>query len=120
MIEHVVYRMFDGEGELLYVGMTMNPTARFGGHRKNKPWWPEVATIALEQHPSRQSAAEAESRAIRRERPRWNSVRYDCGRVRVVRVADNLWEPAMATAALRGDILSEVIRDELERYVRSK
>jgi hypothetical protein len=39
---------------------------------------------------------------------------------RVVRVPDDLWHAAQAKAVERGDVLAEVIRKALERYVRSK
>ena len=38
-------------------------------------------------------------------------------KARAVRVEDNLWQAAQATAAERGDILSEVIREALKCYV---
>jgi hypothetical protein len=39
---------------------------------------------------------------------------------RSVKVTDPLWDAAMAKAVERGEYLSEVIREALERYVRSK
>jgi hypothetical protein len=39
-------------------------------------------------------------------------------RPKSVRVPDALWRAAQAKAAERGEILSEVIRADLERYVR--
>lgn len=41
-------------------------------------------------------------------------------RPRSVKVEDELWDAAKAKADERGDVLSEVIRDALKRYVRSK
>jgi hypothetical protein len=37
-----------------------------------------------------------------------------------VKVEDDLWGAAKAKADERGDVLSEVIREALKRYVRSK
>lgn len=37
-----VYRAYDAEGTLLYVGQSMNPKRRMGDHR-SKPWAPLVA-----------------------------------------------------------------------------
>lgn len=39
---------------------------------------------------------------------------------RAVRVEDDLWDAAKRAAEERGDVLSEVIREALKRYVRSK
>ena len=41
-------------------------------------------------------------------------------RPRSVKVEDELWDAAKAKADERGDLLSEVIREALKRYVRSK
>ena len=40
-------------------------------------------------------------------------------RPRSVKVEDDLWDAAMRKAEERGDVLSEVIREMLKRYVRS-
>ena len=40
-------------------------------------------------------------------------------KARAVRVEDDLWDAAKAKADERGDVLSEVIRAALKRYVRS-
>ncbi|MEU4954317.1 GIY-YIG nuclease family protein [Streptomyces lavendulae] len=37
-----VYRLFNLEEALLYVGISVNPDRRFEEHSKNKPWWNEV------------------------------------------------------------------------------
>lgn len=39
---------------------------------------------------------------------------------RSVKVEDELWDAAMRKAEARGEILSEVIREALKRYVKSK
>lgn len=72
MSEAVVYRMFDSSGALLYVGLSMSLPARLAGHRADKQWWPEIATISVEHFASRDAAAEAEVVAIRLERPAHN------------------------------------------------
>lgn len=44
---HFVYRCFDADGELLYVGMTANPVQRLSGHRSASHWFSEVASFTL-------------------------------------------------------------------------
>jgi predicted GIY-YIG superfamily endonuclease len=68
---HAVYRMFDGEGRLLYIGRTGDAGRRFGDHTA-KRWFPLVETIKLEWLPTEAAAVLAERRAIRAERPRYN------------------------------------------------
>lgn len=61
---HVLYRMFDEDGVLLYVGITDDPVTRFRGHRGIKSWWNQVCTITLERYSSRQELEDAERVAL--------------------------------------------------------
>lgn len=72
--DHALYRFYASDGALLYIGITLNPGARWPKHRDNKPWWSEVAEVRLESHPSRQAVLDAERAAIIDERPRYNVV----------------------------------------------
>lgn len=67
-----LYRLYGESGQLLYVGITRNPDARWGTHSMTKPWWAEVASRAVEWHPSRSVAQRAERIAIVAERPLYN------------------------------------------------
>jgi len=69
---NAVYRMYDENDVLLYVGMTVNVEKRIYQHFGTKDWWSDVAIIEVQHHYSRQSAAEAERIAIARERPMYN------------------------------------------------
>jgi len=69
---HVLYRMYDADGALLYIGITCNPSRRFERHYADKPWYADVAHIALEHFPDRPSVLLAERRAIAEERPLHN------------------------------------------------
>lgn len=72
---HVLYRFYSATGQLLYVGITMNPAQRFKSHRKSKDWWSEIVGITLEHYANREELADAERRAIQVERPLHNVVR---------------------------------------------
>lgn len=74
MSAHVLYRFFDQDGDLLYVGITNNPGRRWSQHRADKPWWSEVHHIEMEHHADRESVLRAEATAIRAERPRHNVI----------------------------------------------
>lgn len=67
----VLYRFYDGEMRLLYVGITIDPLLRWGKHRRAR-WWKNVRHITLEHHATRKAAKAAETRAIRDERPLFN------------------------------------------------
>ena len=68
-----VYRLWDAEGNLLYVGSSYDPDKRCAVHRRT-PWWPQVAHRTEEWHPNRWVAYRAETKAIHSEAPRFNSM----------------------------------------------
>jgi hypothetical protein len=70
--EHVLYRLYDEGGTLLYVGITNSITTRFTAHAKTQPWWSEVAGCRVEFYPDRAALERAELDAIRFDRPRYN------------------------------------------------
>lgn len=70
---HVLYRFYNSRDELLYVGITSNPMTRFRAHQSDKSWWPEVATINVENYASRRELLAAERAAIKAEHPRYNT-----------------------------------------------
>lgn len=76
-VVHVLYRMFDANQELLYVGLTKDPSARFKQHSQSKDWFLEVAAITVEHFATREELTAAEILAIRSECPRHNIVHND-------------------------------------------
>jgi predicted GIY-YIG superfamily endonuclease len=67
-----LYRFYDADDALLYVGITVDPEARWADHERLKPWWPDVARETVDWHETRTLALAAELAAIRAERPRYN------------------------------------------------
>lgn len=67
-----VYRFYDIDSRLLYVGLTSTAQSRWHHHERNKTWWPHVWSIDTAHFPTRESALQAEERAIRAERPIFN------------------------------------------------
>jgi hypothetical protein len=72
MEQTMLYRFYDKDGVLLYVGITSVGPSRWSEHRRNRPWWHEVQSSKIEHFPTRQDALLAESLAIRIESPRYN------------------------------------------------
>ncbi|MEU2443522.1 GIY-YIG nuclease family protein [Streptomyces althioticus] len=66
-----LYRFFDADGALLYVGITADLEQRWSSHQR-KPWWPDVAKKTVEWHDTRPVALAAELEAIKSEAPRYN------------------------------------------------
>ena len=67
-----LYRLWNADHALLYVGITDDLDARLQQHHDDKEWWSEVDQVSTEELPSRRRALEAESRAIFWEQPRYN------------------------------------------------
>lgn len=67
-----LYRLYDANDQLLYVGVSSRPPIRMAQHAADKSWWGEVATQELEWLDDRETALDAEREAIRSERPRYN------------------------------------------------
>jgi excinuclease UvrABC nuclease subunit len=67
-----LYRFYDAEGSLLYVGITKFFEPRLKQHYKNAEWFFETAHVRLEHYQTRQEVELAETRAIQTERPRYN------------------------------------------------
>src|SRR3982750_4908323 len=72
-----LYRLFDADGALLYVGITNDPEVRWKAHSYKKPWWPKVSEKTVAWFDDRTAAATAGARAIRLEVPQWNIAQPD-------------------------------------------
>lgn len=65
-----LYRFFDASERLLYIGISLSAIQRANEHRKEKPWWPEVARMHVTHLEASRLEAEAiERQAIIDERP---------------------------------------------------
>ena len=71
-MQEVLYRFFDSQGTLLYVGISNNWIQRIGQHAKHADFFSAVAGVTLERHPDRDSVLEAELEAIQKENPLYN------------------------------------------------
>lgn len=67
-----LYRFFDENDTLLYVGITIFMPQRARQHAKNSEWHRFATRAELEHFESREEALQAESIAIRTERPAYN------------------------------------------------
>ena len=71
-----LYRLYDAEGDLLYVGITDSPRYRFIQHAGDKAWWHLVSRKEIEWRDNRSEALHAENEAIAHERPRYNGYHH--------------------------------------------
>lgn len=71
-VKTAIYRLWNAEDALIYIGIAKNPAARFAKHAERSHWWPEVASIQIDWAPTRDEALSIEREAIRAEKPRYN------------------------------------------------
>jgi hypothetical protein len=65
-----LYRQFDRDGKLLYVGVSLSAAARQSKHKRVKArWFDQIARIEIETFPTREAALAAETAAIATENP---------------------------------------------------
>ncbi|MEV0831511.1 MULTISPECIES: GIY-YIG nuclease family protein [Streptosporangiaceae] len=111
-----LYRFYDEDDRLLYIGITENITARWGSHATKKAWWPEVARKDVEWFDTRALALAAETRAIITERPVHNIV-HAPGRIVIRRILPRPDKTLIKPPALP---LYEFIVEELARRGQTK
>lgn len=69
MTTHTLYRFYDTDGHLLYVGRTTNPGRRWREHEKRAPWFQAVSWVTREVYPTAEAVDVAEREAIANEHP---------------------------------------------------
>lgn len=67
-----LYRHYDAEGQLLYVGISLSAAARLAQHARQAQWSKDIFRVDITAFPTRLHALEAERLAIQAERPLWN------------------------------------------------
>lgn len=71
-IFYIVYRYFDADDNLLYVGQTHSFFARLHAHERNSSWFGLVASVTLERFETEAEMKAAEIVAIRNEESLYN------------------------------------------------
>lgn len=78
--ETAVYRLFDADKALLYIGVSWDPDIRMKDHEANSPWWPSTKHMAVAWYRNRENAMGHEAWAIATEAPLHNTRQPDPGR----------------------------------------
>ncbi len=69
-----LYRHFDAYGQLLYIGVSLNPVQRMMQHSCGSDWFYDISRMTIEWIDSRYDALKAEHAAIIEEKPLHNKV----------------------------------------------
>lgn len=75
-----LYRYFSGD-TLLYIGVSVNAYYRAQQHQQNAAWWEDATHVTFEKFDTREAVEEAETRAIRSEKPKYNVVKTRFSRI---------------------------------------
>lgn len=67
-----LYRHFDADGKLLYVGISLSPTYRLSQHRDASLWFTQIVRVEIAWFDTREGAMAAEQSAIQAEKPLHN------------------------------------------------
>ena len=73
-VKTALYRHYNADGVLLYVGVSLSPMARTSSHSSYSEWFDSVARIDIEWHENRLEALKAEKQAIQSELPTQNKI----------------------------------------------
>ena len=110
-----LYRAYDADDRLLYIGITDDVYRRLDKHAVHSPWAVHATKITLERHPDRETATAAERSAIDNEDLVFNRDRRSNGRG--PRNSDRFtrWMIAYPTGRHADDISDEELADTTER-----
>lgn len=99
----VLYRWWDANGNLLYVGKSIRVLSRIEQHRQGSRFFDEATSMTLERFPDEVTLGLAEIEAIRTEKPVYNIVHN--------READASTDFDPETVAALDKIVSEVMTE---------
>ena len=71
---YFIYRAYDGDGRLLYVGMTCSFYHRMGAHEARSHWWKDARNIRKSMIGNKRDDLIEEEIAIRTEAPKFNRI----------------------------------------------
>ena len=72
-----LYKHYDANGDLLYVGITVSTIRRTREHIKRAEWYDQIVRIEISRFISREDAIKAEEVAIHVEKPRFNKQKVE-------------------------------------------
>ena len=113
-----VYRIYNENGQLLYVGIATTYLRRLSHHETSAEWFEQGATIRLTHYPTRGLAATAEVAATVAEKPLYNIAWNQGKKVVTVDGADVTEYSAELTRQYHAEkIAKKVELDELDKAV---
>lgn len=109
-----LYRHFNKDGILLYIGISLSAIQRLAQHEATSPWFEQISDVKIESYPDRESALDAERRAIENETPLYN-IRHIESSIRATKSPENI----RTSNEIKGKILVRLEKDK-DRALRKK
>lgn len=114
MPETALYRHFDANGTLLYVGISATPAYRLNQHI-DREWFNDIRLVKVEMYPTREEALEAEINAIKTEAPRFNSRHVPQYQKHLIRLHTGDYKRLGKFYRKPGRIIRELVRLHIQR-----
>lgn len=112
-----LYRHYDKDGKLLYVGISLSAAHRFSEHLNSSEWAASTGNMTVEWYETRKAAEEAERTAILSEKPIYNiSKRLDPQEMKSVKLSQEHWDKAKR---IGGGSMAEGIRRAIDNFQKS-
>jgi hypothetical protein len=70
---HELYRHYDADGMLLYIGASHDALDRLRGHRSSSGWYRLITKMTIERFPTLEDLVRAEKETVTREKPPYNT-----------------------------------------------
>lgn len=79
-LDQFLYRHFDKDGILLYVGISISTLHRLSQHKRKSSWFHNISSVTIEKFDSRKEVLAAEKEAIQNGKPLYNfhNNKIDC------------------------------------------
>ena len=91
-----LYRHFNKDNELLYVGISLNALNRLAQHKDHSHWFNNITNVQIEQFETRELALKAEREAVLKENPKHNiKLRMPAKQIKVMEeqaIKENIFE----------------------------
>lgn len=67
-----LYRHFNSNNELLYVGISLSAFNRLSQHKESSKWFEEISNVTIQSFDNREDALKSERIAVQEENPKYN------------------------------------------------
>jgi len=104
-----LYRHYDYNSKLLYVGISLNALNRLNQHENNSEWYYQISRVEIEHYATLADALKAEKAAITNELPIYNTTHNKNRARKVTKISPEIAEAYIAKFPLVANGRTEII-----------